>query len=120
MPAPDPWIALAILAVAGAAWLREHLQPDADPVEAAKRRYERGEIDEAQLERELAYHLDDEAQRLEARLQSVPGVGAVTAEQIARRFGSVEAVRAADVDDLTDVHGVGESTADAILRAFGA
>ena len=44
-------------------------------------------------------------------LDGVPGVGPETRTKLLRRFGSVEAVRAASVDDLTDVPGVGEKTA---------
>jgi excinuclease ABC subunit C len=44
-------------------------------------------------------------------LDDVPGVGPETRTKLLRRFGSVEAVRAASVDDLTDIDGVGEKTA---------
>ncbi|WP_418285455.1 excinuclease ABC subunit C [Halorubrum sp. DTA46] len=44
-------------------------------------------------------------------LDDVPGIGPQTRRRLLRRFGSVESVRAASVDDLTDVDGVGEATA---------
>ncbi|WP_380679990.1 excinuclease ABC subunit C [Salinigranum sp. GCM10025319] len=44
-------------------------------------------------------------------LDEVPGVGPETRTKLLRRFGSVDAVRAASVEDLTDVPGVGEKTA---------
>ena len=47
-------------------------------------------------------------------LEEVPGVGPETRRRLLRRFGSVENVRAASHDDLTDVPGVGASTAETI------
>ena len=48
-------------------------------------------------------------------LDDVPGVGPQTRRRLLRRFGSVESVREASRDDLTDVDGVGDATA-ATLR----
>ncbi|ESS04594.1 MAG: excinuclease ABC subunit C [uncultured archaeon A07HR67] len=45
-------------------------------------------------------------------LDDVPGVGPETRTRLLRRFGSVENVRGASVDDLTDVDGIGETTAE--------
>jgi len=47
-------------------------------------------------------------------LEDVPGVGPETRRRLLRRFGSVENVRAADHDDLTDVPGVGDATAETL------
>jgi len=47
-------------------------------------------------------------------LEDVPGVGPETRRRLLRRFGSVDNVRAASHDDLTDVPGVGASTAETI------
>jgi excinuclease ABC subunit C len=47
-------------------------------------------------------------------LDDVPGVGPATRKRLLGRFGSVENVRAASVDELATVDGVGESTARAI------
>jgi excinuclease ABC subunit C len=44
-------------------------------------------------------------------LDDIEGVGPATRRKLLRRFGSVDAIRAASVDDLTDVPGVGEKTA---------
>ncbi|WP_435073831.1 excinuclease ABC subunit C [Halorubrum sp. HHNYT27] len=49
-------------------------------------------------------------------LDDVPGIGPATRRRLLRRFGSVENVREASVEDLTDVDGIGETTA-ATLRA---
>ncbi|WP_323674191.1 excinuclease ABC subunit C [Halorubellus sp. PRR65] len=47
-------------------------------------------------------------------LDDVPGVGPETRKRLLGRFGSVENVRAASVDELEGVDGVGERTARAI------
>jgi len=47
-------------------------------------------------------------------LDDVPGVGPQTRRRLLRRFGSVESVRDASVDDLLDVDGVGDATAETI------
>ncbi|WP_101298045.1 excinuclease ABC subunit C [Halegenticoccus soli] len=49
-------------------------------------------------------------------LDDVPGVGPATRRRLLRRFGSVENVRRASVDDLRDVPGIGEKTARALKR----
>jgi len=49
-------------------------------------------------------------------LDDVPGVGPETRKRLLRRFGSVDNVRAASLDELLDVDGVGEKTASS-LRA---
>ncbi len=58
----------------------------------------------------VQYHqtLRDEVRTV---LDDVPGVGPTTRNRLLGRFGSVENVRAASADDLTDVEGVGETTA---------
>ena len=45
-------------------------------------------------------------------LDDVPGVGPETRKGLLRRFGSVENVREASFEDLTDVDGVGDTTAE--------
>ncbi len=45
-------------------------------------------------------------------LDDVPGVDPETRTRLLRRFGSVENVRQASVDDLIDVDGIGETTAE--------
>ena len=47
-------------------------------------------------------------------LDDVPGVGPETRRRLLRRFGSVESVREASREDLTDVDGVGDATADTL------
>ncbi|MFC6615404.1 excinuclease ABC subunit C [Halopenitus salinus] len=47
-------------------------------------------------------------------LDSVPGIGPETRTRLLRRFGSVEGVRSASTEDLTDVEGIGAATAETI------
>lgn len=47
-------------------------------------------------------------------LDEIPGVGPQTRSRLLRRFGSVDTIRKASVDDLCDVSGVGKKTAEAI------
>ncbi|SEO60964.1 Excinuclease ABC subunit C [Halogranum amylolyticum] len=61
----------------------------------------------------VQYHqtLRDDVQTV---LDDVPGVGPETRKRLLRRFGSVEGIRTASVEDLLDVDGVGEKTAEAV------
>jgi excinuclease ABC subunit C len=49
-------------------------------------------------------------------LDDVPGIGPATRRRLLRRFGSVENVRGASVEDLTSVEGVGAKTAETLAR----
>jgi len=48
----------------------------------------------------------------------VPEVGATVARELARHFGSFEAIRGATIEDLVEVHGVGERMAEQITSFF--
>lgn len=48
----------------------------------------------------------------------IPNVGAKTAKDLARRFGTIEALRSATVEQLTEVPGVGEIVARSIVEFF--
>ena len=50
----------------------------------------------------------------------VPNVGEKTASDLARRFGSLEALRAAAFEDLVEVEDIGDITAQAIVDFFAA
>lgn len=49
----------------------------------------------------------------------IPNVGAKTARDLARRFGALEALRAASLEDLLSVRDVGAVVAQSILDFFG-
>ena len=61
----------------------------------------------------VAYHqsLRDD---VSTALDGVAGIGPALRERLLRRFGSVDSVRQASVEDLRDVEGVGEATAETI------
>ena len=50
-------------------------------------------------------------------LQGMPGVGPERARQLLAHFGTVEAVVAADIEELTAVSGIGNGTARVIHGA---
>jgi excinuclease ABC subunit C len=52
-------------------------------------------------------------------LDDVPGIGPERRKRLLRRFGSVEGIRAASVDELSSVEGVGERTAETIRTRLG-
>jgi predicted flap endonuclease-1-like 5' DNA nuclease len=56
--------------------------------------------------------------RTEADLTTVRGLGPAKRERLLERFGSVDAIAAATVDDLTEVPGIGVGTARAIKDAL--
>jgi excinuclease ABC subunit C len=62
----------------------------------------------------VAYHqtLRDD---VETTLDNIEGVGPELRKRLLRRFGSVEGVREASVEDLRDVEGVGEATAETLV-----
>lgn len=77
--------------------------------------YADGPLDEALLERELDEVLDREQQRTRLVLERIPDVGERTSEAIVRAgFGSIDALRRADPEELQEVHGVGPSLAQTI------
>ncbi len=53
-------------------------------------------------------------------LDDVPGLGEVRRKALLRHFGSVKKVRAASVDDLTQVPGFGRRTAEAVSASLTA
>ncbi|QLC33369.1 excinuclease ABC subunit C [Halarchaeum sp. CBA1220] len=53
---------------------------------------------------------------VDTALDDVDGIGPATRKRLLRRFGSVEGVRAASVDELRDVDGVGPALAERIAR----
>lgn len=53
---------------------------------------------------------------VETVLDEIPGVGPTRRRRLLRRFGSLEGVRTASVEELTQVEGIGESTARELSR----
>jgi len=55
---------------------------------------------------------------LASLLDDVPGLGEVRRRALLAKFGSLRALRAADVDQVTDVPGIGRKTAEAVVAAL--
>jgi excinuclease ABC subunit C len=55
---------------------------------------------------------------LRSRLGDIPGVGPVREQELLRRFGSLDAVRGASLDQLRATPGIGASTAAVIRRTL--
>ncbi|MDQ3732733.1 MAG: excinuclease ABC subunit UvrC [Actinomycetota bacterium] len=55
---------------------------------------------------------------LASLLDDVPGLGDVRRKALLARFGSLRALRAADIDDVATVPGVGRKTAEAVVAAL--
>lgn len=112
----DLLLVLAVVALTLASMVRQRLESDPDPIDEAKAAFAAGEIDAAEFDRRLEFHLDDRNDRIRAVVEDVNGVGDTTSKAIAREFDSLEDLRRADREDLERVYGVGEETADAVLE----
>ena len=53
-------------------------------------------------------------------LDDVPGLGPTRAAALLAHFGTVAALRAASVEDLTEVPGIGATTAESVLATLTA
>ncbi|WP_436346839.1 helix-hairpin-helix domain-containing protein [Natronorubrum sp. FCH18a] len=96
--------------------LYDRLESDPDPLEELRDRYEAGDIDHAEYERQLEFLLDDRNDRIRHVVEDVNGVGEETSKAIAREFDSLDELRAADRERLVGVPGVGEQTAETVLK----
>ena len=128
----EAWVSLAVgalwawaalrerarrLGVRVARWRRQRRLPD-DPAEAARRAYVDGEIDEQELEYRLAVAFDPDRDRVQSTVEQAHGVGPATSAALRERFETVDAIQAADRDQLADVPGVGQERAAAIRELF--
>lgn len=67
----------------------------------------------------LAYHRSLRRRRtLRSRLREVRGVGPAREQELLRRFGSLDAVRAASLDELCRTPGIGRATAERIRHTL--
>jgi excinuclease ABC subunit C len=67
----------------------------------------------------IAYHRQKRSRAMTASsLDGVPGLGETRRKALLRHFGSVRRLRAADVDEITEVPGIGRRTAAAIVAAL--
>jgi excinuclease ABC subunit C len=69
----------------------------------------------------ITYHRQKRSTRMTASaLDGVPGLGETRRTALLKHFGSVKKLRAASVEDITEVPGVGRRTAEAVLAALNA
>jgi excinuclease ABC subunit C len=58
-------------------------------------------------------------QGMKSELETVSGIGPILSKRLLREFGTLRAVRDADVEELAKVRGMTRTKAEAVLRAFG-
>ncbi|HUW95467.1 MAG TPA: helix-hairpin-helix domain-containing protein, partial [Anaerolineae bacterium] len=58
------------------------------------------------------------SQSLSSVLEEIPGVGPKRRRALLRRFGSLDAIRQASLDDLASVRGMNESMARKVREAL--
>jgi excinuclease ABC subunit C len=69
----------------------------------------------------ISYHRQKRSTRMtSSALDDVAGLGRARRTALLKHFGSLRRIRAASVEELTEVPGVGPSTARAVLTALGA
>lgn len=67
----------------------------------------------------IDYHRSKRSKRMtSSALDSVPGLGEARRNALVGRFGSVEMLRKATIEEITRVPGIGETTARAVLTAL--
>ncbi|NYD35406.1 excinuclease ABC subunit UvrC [Actinomycetospora corticicola] len=67
----------------------------------------------------ITYHRQKRSARMTAsELDGVPGLGSTRKTALIKHFGSVKKLRAATVEEITEVPGVGKRTAEAVLQAL--
>jgi excinuclease ABC subunit C len=67
----------------------------------------------------ITFHRERRSRGMTASaLDNVPGLGEVRRKALLRHFGSVKKIKAATVDELTEVSGIGRATAEAIRAAL--
>lgn len=54
--------------------IRDRLSSDPDPIDELHAQYERGEIDEQELEAKIAFHVDDRNEQIRAIVEDVSGI----------------------------------------------
>jgi excinuclease ABC subunit C len=67
----------------------------------------------------ITYHRQRRSKRMTASsLDSVPGLGDVRRKALLRHFGSLKRLRAATIEEVSEVPGIGRRTAEAVLQAL--
>ena len=69
----------------------------------------------------ISYHRQKRSRGMvDSALDAVPGLGETRKSALLKHFGSLKRLRAATVEELTEVPGIGSRTADAIVSALAA
>jgi excinuclease ABC subunit C len=69
----------------------------------------------------ITYHRQKRSRSMvESALDGVPGLGETRRKALLARFGSLKRLRAATVEEITEVSGIGPRTAEAIVAALAA
>ena len=67
----------------------------------------------------ITYHRQRRSKRMTASsLDNVPGLGEVRRKALLRHFGSLKRLKAASIEEVSEVPGIGRRTAEAILTAL--
>ncbi len=67
----------------------------------------------------ITYHRQKRSKAMTtSALDGIPGLGETRRKALLRRFGSIKRLRAAGVEDITEVPGIGRHTAEAIVAAL--
>lgn len=91
-------------------WRGTGPDPDRDPaIEHEKSRFLDNEISRQELEDRVAILTNERCREVYDRVERVDHASHDVAIRVARQFGSLDALAAAEPEDLEDVHGVGES-----------
>lgn len=106
--------ALLVLLVGAVAYEKIQEWRAPDELEQLKAKVVTGEISHDEYERRLDVLLDDEAGRIRAAVEPVPGIGPERSRYVAERYDSLEDLRAASLEELQDLPEVGEQRAKAI------
>jgi excinuclease ABC subunit C len=96
---------------------RLYLAPDSAPLVLARHSAARHLLERVRDEAHrfaITYHRKERG-RLRSRLDSIPGVGPVKRKALLARFGSVQGIQAASLEELAGVPGISASLARAIL-----
>ncbi|MDY0058251.1 MAG: excinuclease ABC subunit UvrC [Myxococcota bacterium] len=67
----------------------------------------------------VTYHRQQRARGVGSTLDGIPGIGPARRRELLRRFGSVQAIRAAAPEELARLPGIGEALAKRVLLALG-
>lgn len=109
-----PLSALMLVVFIGAAWVYDAVRDGPDELEILKEKRAAEEISQDEFERRLDVLLDDEAERIQAAVEPIPGIGDQRSRYIAERYDSLEGLRSASLEELEQLPDVGEQRAQAI------